>query len=108
MNYIATATTPTYTLNIASGFYTHAGSLATGTEITLASKGVDAKSGREVGYLANGKIVYLDALQPVTMLDEIEVRSTRLWGWLAGLAVTGAAIGYGVYKYKQSQKINKK
>jgi len=107
MNYIATATTPTYILST-SGFYSHAGSLPTGTEITIASKGIDEKSNREVGYLANGKIVYLDALQPVLMLDEIEVRSTRLWGWLVGLGLAGAAIGVAVYKYKQSQKKKKK
>ena len=105
--YITTMATPTYVLST-DGFYKHSGTtLPSGTELTVKSKGIDNKSDREVGYLANGTIVYLDRLQPVTQLQEVEVRSTRLWDWLIGLSVLGGAIGYGVYRYKKSKRKGK-
>lgn len=62
--YITTMATPTYVIST-DGFYKHSGTtLPSGTELTVKSKGIDNKSDREVGYLANGTIVYLDRLQP--------------------------------------------
>lgn len=105
--YIATTASPVYVMST-DGFFKHTGrTLPTGTEITIASKGIDDKSNREVGYLANGTIVYLDRLQPVTQLDEVVVKSTRLWDWLIGLSLLGGAIGYGVYQYKKSKRKRK-
>jgi hypothetical protein len=100
MKYITTAATPKYVLST-SGFYSHSGTVPTGSEITIASTGLDSKSDRPVGYLASGEIVYIDTLTRV--LDEVVAKSTRLWDWLAAVALVGGAIGYGVYEHKKSK-----
>lgn len=105
--YIATTASPVYVMST-DGFFKHTGrTLPTGTEITIASKGIDDKSNREVGYLASGEIVYLDRMQPVIVTDAVVVQSTRLWDWVLYAGLAGGAIGYGIYKYRQHKKKKK-
>lgn len=108
VNYITTTATPTYVRG-ADGFLKHTGTtLPTGAEIMVSNQTVDANSGRTIGQLPTGVIVFTDKLVPATRtLQEVEVRSTRLWGWLGWVALAGSVIGYGVYRYKKSKRKGK-
>lgn len=96
MKFITTQQTPVYRV-AANGFYQFVRSLPAATELAFASTSVDSKSNRQVGILSNGEVMYLDALTPV--LPEVEVRSTRLWGWLLALGLAG----FGTYKFIKSR-----
>lgn len=106
VTYITTSATPKYVMG-ADGFKS-TGTIASGTEVMLTNHGTDAKSQRPIAQLPTGEILFTDKLTRIDtkVLEEVEVRSTRLWGWLALVALAGSAIGYGVYRYKKSKKKN--
>lgn len=107
VTYITTSATPKYVLGT-DGFFKSTGTIASGTEVMLTNHGIDAKSQRPIAQLPTGEILFTDKLTRIDtkVLEEVEVRSTRLWGWLALVALAGSAIGYGVYQYKKSKKKN--
>lgn len=100
MNFITTSRTPVYKV-ASNGFFTSVRSLASGTEVNFTTMGIDDKSDRPIGFLTTGEILYTDTL--TRLLDEVTVKSTRLWGWLIALGLTAAGIGYGVYKHKKKK-----
>lgn len=95
MKFITTIQTPLYQV-ASNGFFTAIRSLPAGTEVTLTRTGIDDKSGREIGYLPTGEIVYTDVL--TRLLDEVETRATRLWDWLIVLGIAGFA-AYKIYNH---------
>lgn len=96
MNFLTTMQTPLYSIG-ANGFFNRVSSVPAGTELTVTKTAIDPLSERVIGYLASGEIIYTDGLTQV--LDEVEVKSTRLWGWLVGIGLAGF-VGYKIYKYK--------
>lgn len=99
LNHITISQTPVYALR-PNGSYTFVRSLPAGTEVKFDRVETDPLSKRQVGIFANGERMYLDALSP--LLEEVEVKSTRLWDWALYIAVAGT-IGYFVYKYKNDE-----
>jgi hypothetical protein len=100
-SFITISQTPVYKV-AANGTYTLVRSLASGTELTFGRTGMDPLSNRQIGYFANGEVMYLDALSP--LIDEVEVQSTRLWDWLLWIALAG---GVSYIGYKGYKKLNK-
>lgn len=104
MQYLVASISPVYSIGT-DGFYKHTGrTLAAGTEVAITSKGIDTNSAREIGYLADGTILYLDRLTPIIETEAVVVQSTRLWDWLLYTAIAGGLIGFGVYQYKKHKR----
>jgi len=99
--FITISQTPVYKV-AATGFYSFVRSLPMGTELVFTQKSVDPKSQREIGVLPTGEVMYLDALSP--LIDEVEVKSTRLWDWLLWIAIAGGVSYVGYKGYKKFKK----
>ena len=94
MKYITTMRTPAYVFNPATGFHQVAAWINAGTELSFTGTVTEATGERrQMGVLSNGQRVYLDYLAPV--LEEVEVKSTRLWDWLIAAGIVGAVVYMG-------------
>ncbi len=89
MKYITTSQTPVY-IKDRNGFYRMTRSVPVSTEVLFVQTAMDDKSGRTVGILSNGEVMYLDALTRI--LDEVEVKDTRLWDWLILMGLAAGTI----------------
>jgi hypothetical protein len=100
--FITISQTPVYKIAPGTGFYSRARSLPVGTELSFEKTAIDPLTQRQIGILASGEVMYLDALSP--LIDEVVVKSTRLWDWLLWLALAGAAGYVGLKNYKKLKK----
>lgn len=102
MNYITTQQTPQYTYN--GSVYVPVGTVPAGTEIIIAQTMRDAATGREIGVLANGRLMFIDTLTPL-LDDVVKVTAKRLYLglWIVGGAIA-AKLGYDYYKKRKAQK----
>jgi len=100
--FITISQTPVYKVAANTGFYSRVNSLPVGTEVSFVKTGVDPLSERAIGYFATGEVMYLDALSP--LIDEVEVKSTRLWDWLLWIAIAGGVSYIGYKGYKKFKK----
>lgn len=73
----------------ADGFYSMTRSLPAATVVEFTKLITDAKSNRPVGVLPSGELMYTDAM--VQILDDVEVKDSRIWDWLivSGMAIAG-------------------
>jgi len=100
--YITISQTPLYKIAPGTGFYSRARSLPVGTEVSFEKTAIDPLSDRQIGILASGEVMYLDALSP--LIDEVEVKSTRLWDWLLWIALAWGVSYIGYKGYKKVKK----
>jgi len=100
--FITTMRTPAYVFNSATGFHQVAAWINAGTELSFNTTITEATGERrQMGVLSNGQRVYIDYLAPV--LEEVEVKSARLWDWLIGLGIA-SAVAYMYTKRKKKKE----
>lgn len=100
--YITIAQTPVYKVAPGTGFYSMVNSLPVGTEVSFVKTVVDPLTERAIGFLASGEVMYLDGLSQ--LIDEVEVKGTRLWDWLLWIALAGGVSYIGYKGYKKLKK----
>lgn len=100
MRYISIQQTPQYSYN--GSVYTPVGSVPVGTELTFSRIYTDGANGRQVGVLADGKLMFVDSLAPL-LDDVVQVTAKRMY---LGLWIVGGLIAakYGYEWYKKNYK----